>query len=277
MSSAVADQPTVKAMLHSMRGILSSSCSFHGAFLYVLNKDEESLQVLEFDREADAPPIRIGTKISRVSAVARVLEEQKPVFLPDVSQEMLNHPELAPFAPESVGRATYLLPVSTSHQRYGILAVTKDRGQEFLPEDVELLGTLASHVAVALECALARDSAELYQRQVVKERDRLRLLLEINNHVVSKLDINELFRSASASIRRYFQNDFAGFWLIDKQSNRLELSVLDFPASKGLLSDVAVHELSNIEHEKLRAHKPELLSTADIEKLPSPIAENSES
>ena len=44
-----------------------------------------------------------------------------------------------------------------------------------------LLGSLASHVAVALECALAKDNAELYQRQVVKERDRLRLLLEINN------------------------------------------------------------------------------------------------
>jgi len=274
MSSAVADQPTVKAMLQSMRSILSTSCSFHGAHLYVLDGDGESLQVLEFDQEPDAPPIKIGAKISRIGAVARVLEEQKPVFLPDVSLEMLKHPELAPFAAESVGRSTYVFPVSTSQQRYGVLAVTKERKQEFVPEDVELLGALASHLAVALECALARDSAELYHRQVAQERDRLRLLLEINNHVVSKLDINELFRSASASIRSYFRNDFTGFWLIDKQSNRLELAVLDFPASKGLLSDVAVHELSKIEHEKLRAHKPELLSGTDIEKLPSPIAES---
>jgi formate hydrogenlyase transcriptional activator len=274
MSSAVADQPSVKAMLHSMRSILSTSCSFHGAHLYVLEENGGSLRVLEFDQEPDAPPVKIGTRISRIGAVAGVLEEQKPVFLPDVSLEMLKHPELAPFAAESVGRSTYVFPVSTSQRRYGVLAVTKEREQEFVPEDVELLGALASHLAVALECALARDSAELYHRQVAQERDRLRLLLEINNHIVSKLDINELFRSASASIRRYFQNDFAGFWLIDKQLNRLELAVLDFPASKGLLSDVAVHELSKIEHEKLRAHKPELLSGTDIEKLPSPIAEN---
>ena len=91
--------------------------------------------------------------------------------------------------------------------------MTKERGQEFLPEDVELLGSLASHLAVALECAVARDSAERYQLQVAKERDRLKLLLEINNHIVSKLDINDLFRSASASIRTYFHNDFTGFWL----------------------------------------------------------------
>ena len=83
---AFADQPTVKAVLHSLRGVLSNTCKIHGTFLYVLCDDGESLQVLEFDREADAPAIKVGTKISRISAVARVLEAQEAVFLPDVSQ-----------------------------------------------------------------------------------------------------------------------------------------------------------------------------------------------
>jgi formate hydrogenlyase transcriptional activator len=272
-SSNLADQPTVKAVLHSLRDVLSNTCNIHGAFLYILTGNGENLQVLEFDREADAPAIKIGTKISRIGAAAQVLEEQEPVFLPDVSQEMLKHPELAPFASESVGRSTYVFPVSTSQQRYGILVVTKDRGQEFLPEDVELLRSLASHVAIALECALARDNAEVYQRQVVKERDRLRLLLEINNHIVSKLNINELFRSASASIRTYFRNDFTGFWLIDKQSNQLECVVLDFPSGKGSLTAVTSSELSDTDHKKLRAHVPELLSVEEIEKLPAGIVD----
>ena len=271
--SAVADQPTIQAVLHSLRDVLSSTCEIHGAHLYILDAGGESLHVLGFDREADAPAIKAGTKISCIGAAAQVIEEQKPVFLPDVSQEMLKHPALTPFASESVGRSTYLFPVSTSRQRYGILVVTKERGQEFIPEDVELLRSLASHVAVALECALARDSAELYQRQVVKERDRLRLLLEINNHIVSKLDINELFRSASASIRAYFRNDFTGFWLIDKQSNQLQCLVLDFPSGKGSLTTVLKSELSDTDHEKLNAHVPELLSVEEMEKLPAGIVE----
>src|SRR6202008_495539 len=208
VSRAMVEQPTVKAVVHSFRHVLSSSCRLHGAHLYVLGSDGESLHLLEVDREADAPAIKIGTKISRVGEVARVLEDLEPAFLPDVSQEMFKHPDLAPFAPESVGRPTYVFPVSTSQQRYGILVVTKDRGLEFVPEDVELLRSLASHVAVALECALARDCAEQYQRELAIERDRLRLLLEINNHLVTKLDINHLFRSASASIRSYFGSDF---------------------------------------------------------------------
>jgi formate hydrogenlyase transcriptional activator len=273
VSSAMVEQSTVKAVLHSLRDVLSSSCRLHGAHLYVLGGDGETLHLLDFDREADAPAISIGTRISLIGAAARALEEREIVFLPDVSQEMLRHPELAPFAAESVGRATYVFPLLTAQQRYGILVVTKDRGQEFVPEDVELLRSLASHVAVALECALARDNAEFYQRQVVKERDRLRLLLEINNHIVSKLDINELFRSASASLRTYFRNDFTGFWLIDKQSNQLECAVLDFPSGKGSLTAVLKSELSDTDDEKLRAHVPELLSVEEFERLPAAIVE----
>ncbi|MGB9242419.1 MAG: GAF domain-containing protein, partial [Candidatus Acidiferrales bacterium] len=267
------EQPTVKAVLHSLRDVLSNSIRLHGADLYLLDSDRDTLHILEFDREADAPAIKIGTKISRIGAVAQALEQQEPVFLPDVSQEMLKHPELAPFAAQSVGRSTYVFPVSTAQQRYGLLAVTKERGQEFVREDVELLRSLTSHVAVALECALARDNAELYQRQVVKERDRLRLLLEINNHIVSKLDIDELFRSASASIRSYFRNDFTGFWLIDKTSNQLECVVLDFPSGKGSLTAVARSGLSGADHEKLRTHVAELVSVEEIDKLPAGIVE----
>ncbi len=272
-SSTLADQPTVKAVLHSLRDVLSSTSRVHGTELYVLDHDEQSLRVLEFDRDPDAPALKIGTRVSRIGAAARVLEEQKPVFIPDTSQEMLKHPELAPFAAEVVGRTSYLFPVSAAQKRYGFLAATKLQGEEFAPEDVEMLRSLASHVAVALECALAKDSAERYQQQVVKERDRLRLLLEINNHIVSKLDINELFRSASASIRTYFRNDFTGFWLVDKQSKQLECVVLDFPSGKGSLTAVLKSELRDSDHEKLRAHEPELLSLEEIEMLPAAIVE----
>ena len=273
MSSTLADQPTVKAMVHSLRDLLSSSCTIHGAHLYLLDSEGDGLYLFEFDQAPDAPPVKTGTKIPRIGAPARVLDEQKPVFLHDLSQELLKIPGLSHLAPESVGRSAYLLPVSTSKQRYGFFSVVKDCGEKFLSEDVELLGSLASHLAVALECAVARDSAERYQRQVAKERDRLKLLLEINNHIVSKLDVNDLFQSASASIRSYFQNDFTGFWLLNKHSKQLECVVLDFPSGKGLVAPGERSELSGPEYAKLSARTPELWSIQEIEKLPTPILE----
>ena len=174
----------------------------------------------------------------------------------------------------SVGRSTYLFPVSTSQQRYGFFAVTKDRGQEFLPEDVELLGiSMASHLAVALECAVARDSAERYQRQVAKERDRLKLLLEINNHIVSKLDVNDLFQSASASIRSYFHNDSTRFWLLDKQSNQLERVFVDFPDAEGSRRRRRGSNSAVLILPSCVPRVPELWSSEQIEKLPASLVE----
>jgi formate hydrogenlyase transcriptional activator len=273
VSAALVEQPTVKAVLHSLREVLSSSVRLHGADLYLLDSDKETLHVLEFDREADAPAIKVGTKISRIGAAAQALEQQEPVFLADVSQEMLKHPELAPFAAQSVGRSTYIFPVFTAQQQYGLLAVTKERGQEFAREDIELLRSLTSHVAIALECALAKDCAEQYQRELANERDRLRLLLEINNHVVSKLDMEDLFRSASASIRSYFGNHLTGFWLLEKDSHRLQSVVLDFPDGKGLLAEVGSTDLTEMEYERLRARRSDIWSVDDIERLPTTVAQ----
>ena len=89
VSAAMGEQPTVKAVLHSLRDVLSSSVRLHGTDLYLLDSGQQTLHLLEFDRAADAPAIRIGTTISRIGAVARALDQQEPIFLPDVSQEML--------------------------------------------------------------------------------------------------------------------------------------------------------------------------------------------
>ncbi len=259
MSSALADQPTVKAVLHSLRSVLSSTCNLHGAELYVLGDDGGDLYSFEFDRDADAPAIKIGAKILRVGAVAQALEEQAPVFVPDVAQEMLKHPDLAPFAAEAAGRSTYLFPVSTAHKRYGLLSTPKLHGQ-FLPEDVELLRSLASHVAVALECALARDTAELYQRTAMHERDRLKLLLEINNHIVTKLEMNELFGAVARSLRAHFGQDATLFRLLNQQSGLLELRYHDFPTGRGFLEKVNATAPDMFENECWRLGKPQIYS-----------------
>ncbi len=271
-SSAIADQPTVQAVLHSLRAVLSTTCSLHGAELYVLAEDGDSLYTFEFDRASDAPAIEAGTKLLRIGPVAQVLEEQKPIFVPNLSQEMLKHPELAPFAPEAAGRSTYLFPVSTARKRYGILSTPKLQGHEFLPEDVEMLRSMASHVAVALECALARDRAELYQREVMKERDRLQLLLEINNHIVTKLELDELFRAVAASIRNYFCNDLTAFRLLNKQTCCLERKYLDFPTGRGFLEKVVEVMPVDLEDVWWHVRKPQIYST-DLAGLPSGIRE----
>jgi formate hydrogenlyase transcriptional activator len=268
-STSLADQPTVKAVLQSLRGVLASTSRLHGVELFVLSDDGESLYSFEFDRDPDAPAIKRGAKLLRVGLVAQALDEQKPVFIPDLSAAMLEHPDMAPFAAEVAGRTTYLFPVSTAQRRYGILSTPKLQGQQFAPEDVEMLSALASHVAVALECALARDNAERYHREVVKQRDQLGLLLEINNHIVSKLEAEELFQAVAGSMRKHLGNDLTSLWLLNKQTDRFERKFLDFPSGKGFLEKVVVAERNQLWSEWSRFRTPQFYSPTESEIPPA--------
>jgi len=262
-STSVADRPTIKAVLQSLRGVLSNVTVLHGAELFVLSNDGKSLSLLESDKDEDGPAIKVGTIIPCVGAAAEALEKQKPIFVADIAEEMSKYPELAPFAPQSVGRSTYVFPVSTFQRKYGILALVKDRGQVFFPDDVKLMQSMASHVAVALECALARDTAERYHREVIKQRDRLGLLLEINNHIVSKLEAEDMFQAMAASMRRHLGNDLTSLWLLNKQSGLLERRYLDFPTSKGFLEKVVVVEPAKLWSEWAGYRTPQFYSPTE--------------
>jgi PAS domain S-box-containing protein len=67
--------------------------------------------------------------------------------------------------------------------------------------------------------------------------DRLQLLLDITNQVVSNLQLRDLLRAISASVRRVMQCDLVGVFLADSDGDRLQTFVLDFPESKGFIRE----------------------------------------
>jgi len=268
VSGAIASQPNLKAVLQSLRRLLSSVVAFDSVSLCLLSDNGNSVRLIAFDRGSEAYQVEIGTEVPHVgSAVGRALDEQKPIYIPDLQAELSKIPQLASQARLGTPHSAYIFPISISGKKLGALTFGIAQGEKFSPDDVELMTSVSSHVGVALESAIATDAAETYQRQLARERDRLRLLLEINNQVVTQLDVNELFRSASASIRKYFANDFTGFWLIDKQSNQLACAILDFPGGKGFLADIPARAVTDQEAEKMRARTAEIWSQQDIDKL----------
>jgi formate hydrogenlyase transcriptional activator len=268
VSGAIASQPNLKAVLQSLRRLLSSVVAFDSVSLSLLSDNGNSVRLIAFDRGSEAYQVEIGTEVPHVgSAVGRALDEQKPIYIPDLQAELSKIPQLASQAKLGTPHSAYIFPISISGKKLGALTFGIAQGEKFSPDDVELMTSVSSHVGVALESAIATDAAETYQRQLARERDRLRLLLEINNQVVTQLDVNELFRSASASIRKYFANDFTGFWLIDKQSNQLECAILDFPGGKGFLADIPARAVTDRDAEKMRTRTAEIWSHHDIDKL----------
>jgi formate hydrogenlyase transcriptional activator len=120
-------------------------------------------------------------------------------------------------------RSLCALPLSTAHSRLGSLIFASRIADAYSPEEVRFLSLVAGQIALAMDDAF--------------NFDRLKLLVDLTNRVVSKLDLRELLREVSASIRRVMQCDGVGIVLSDQETGRLRLCAFDHPNSKGTVQE----------------------------------------
>jgi formate hydrogenlyase transcriptional activator len=73
--------------------------------------------------------------------------------------------------------------------------------------------------------------------------DRLHLLLDLTNQVVSNLQLRDLLRAISGNIRRVMQCDCASLALPNAENKELQLNVLDFPEGKGFFHEEGVYSI----------------------------------
>ena len=139
--------------------------------------------------------------------------------------------------------------------------------------DVIFLQQVARQVAVAVDNALNFEQAQFGQQQLEKERDRLGLMLEITNTVVSTLDLHELLNAVSSSLKRLVPHEYASLSLYDPETQRLQIHALDFPVSKGLLTEgLWVPVEGSPTGKAITTGKPILITRADISQFGSDIA-----
>jgi formate hydrogenlyase transcriptional activator len=156
---------------------------------------------------------------------AWVYEHQRPLVIPCLESET-RFPRVAALLRSEGIRSLCALPLKTAHRRLGCFGVGSTQLDAYSPEEVQFLSLVADQVALAIDDAF-------HFEQLQQEKDRLQLLLDVNNAVSSNLELPDLLRAISASLRLIMQSDGAGVALLDQQSNQLRLCVLDFPGNDG--------------------------------------------
>jgi formate hydrogenlyase transcriptional activator len=131
------------------------------------------------------------------------------------------------------------LPLTTAHSKVGTLTLGSKAPDVYTADEVHFLSVVAEQIALAFDNALHFDAAQASQQQLLKKNERLGLLLELTNHVVSNLDFRDLLRAVVANTRRVMGCDGAGVTLPDTNNTHLRIYALDFP-----LIDESVHEES---------------------------------
>src|SRR6266436_5630821 len=97
--------------------------------------------------------------------------------------------------------------------------------------------------------------------------DRLQLLLDVTNQVVSNLQLRDLLRAISASVRRVMQCDLVGVFLPDSEGDRLQTFMLDFPECKGFIREEYCSMEGSLGGFVFRGGKPWTGNVSDVLKL----------
>ena len=118
---------------------------------------------------------------------------------------------------------------------------------------------------------LQQASPETTQAELARERDRLRLLLEVNNAVVSNLELPDVFAAISAFCRDLLHHEYTSLALLDKDvPGKIRLHALDFPAGKGFIREEIVLALEGVPAgEAVRTRQPVRFDRPYLERLDS--------
>jgi transcriptional regulator with GAF, ATPase, and Fis domain len=147
VSGAIVSQPNLKAVLQSLRRLLSSVVAFDSVSLSLLSEKGNSVRLIAFDRSLEAYQVEIGTEFSHAgTAVGRAIEEQNPVYVPDLEAELSKIPQLAPQAKLPSPYTAYIFPISISGKKLGALSFVTAQTGQFGSDDVELMTSVSSHV-----------------------------------------------------------------------------------------------------------------------------------
>jgi formate hydrogenlyase transcriptional activator len=140
-------------------------------------------------------------------------------------------------------RSICALPLTTAHRKLGAVTFGTKQFDTYSPNEVRFLSQVVDYIALAFDDALNFAALRRASEELQSKNDRLQLLLDVTNQVVSNLELRDLLRAVSHDVRRVMQCDYAGLSLPDAENKQLRLYALDFPESKGFLQEELVYSI----------------------------------
>ena len=126
--------------------------------------------------------------------------------------------------------STCTLPLKRGDRRLGVLSLGRFYPHAYDEEEVLFLSLVADQIGLAIDAAL-----NFCVSQRVK--DQLKLILDLNNQVVSNLEFQEFLHVTSASVRQVMRCEAAAVMLADAEGKHLRIHALDFPESRGIFTE----------------------------------------
>jgi len=234
VSHATASHRDLKSLLGALAGLLRQVGRFDRLAVVLHDPERDHMRLHTLVSPEPTFMTDLDLPVSE-SPAGLVWQTQRPLVVPRIDVEKRFPAVMEILTAESM-RSVCILPLTTPLGRLGALTFASRDEDAFSTADVEVLQEVTSHVALAVDNTLHHEAAQRAQEQLARKRDRLQLLLEVNNALVSNLDRRALFSAISACLRRVVAHEYTSLAVYDGTRNAFDMWAIEF-AGKGLIKE----------------------------------------
>lgn len=233
VAESIAQHRDLAALFHDLAERLHSVVDFDFLTLVLHDpvRDVMRLHILETRLPT---PVKTGSETPMDGHPSGwVWQSQQPFVVTDTEEDH-RFPDFLQRLRDVGVRSLAMVPLTTAQHRLGAMGFGRLVPQGITDAEVQFMQRAASQVAVAVDNALNFQTSQAYQIQLARERDRLQVLLDVNNVLVSTRELPELFRGIVTSLEKVIHHDYTSLALRDSASGLLKIHALDFSTRPGL-------------------------------------------
>ena len=270
VSQAILQHRDLRGLFHDLSSRLHAVLHFDFLNLILHDPDQNVMRLhiltSATGAERDVPALELPPE---ESPSGWVFLHQEPLVIPDVAQET-RWPAIMKLLQQNDVVSSCWLPLTTAQHRLGamVFGFSSDGHWEL---QLDLMRQVAAQVAVAVDNTLNFEKAQKFQQQLARERDRLQILLEITNTLVSELDIRDLFPSIIACLRRAVPHEYSSLTLIVPGTDQLRVHARVFEGNLGIFEEGTTAPIDDTPAGRaVETKHPELFDAAALRQFKTP-------
>src|SRR5271163_1531482 len=271
VSEAIAQQRDLPALFHELAERLHSVVDFDFLTLTLHDPVHNVMRLHILESRIYADKVAGSEAAIDGHPSGWVWQTQQAFVVDDVEQET-RYPDFLPRLRERGVRSLALLPLTTAQRRLGALGFGRVAAQVITDTELQFMQRVAAQIALAVDNALNYETSQAYQRQLARERDHLRVLLEINNVLVSNRELPELFRGIVSTLQRVIHHEYTSLALLDGGTGLLKIQALDFPGRQDLLKqEIIISRDNSPAGVAIASGQPLIVRGTELERYPSEV------
>lgn len=269
VSESITLHSDLPALFHDLFKRLPRLVSFDSLSLILHNPERNTMRVHIVEMEERAQ-VDVVERVVAESPSGFVWETQQPLVVADTEQENRFNEAMSSFRSAGI-KSFCILPLTTAHRRLGSLAFGNKRYDAYGKADLEFFRLVARQVAVAVDNALSQSEAQRYQAELAQERNRLRLLLELNNNVISNLELRPLLRAISNGVRGARHCDYTSVTIPEPGGQLVRVYARNFSdVERSPQEEIVLLAKNSLSAEVMQTGEPLLLDRTALARSESP-------